>query len=78
VAAAIEHYDDVGLLYVDGGQDLMIPTDHPEEPILDAMGVAHMLGVTDWYGDRPDAVWPWARVCWATQALISAELVETR
>ena len=43
VAAAVEHYDDVGLLYVDGGQDLMIPADHPEEPILDAMGVAHLL-----------------------------------
>jgi len=43
VAAVVEHHDDVGLLYVDGGQDLMIPVDHPREPILDAMGVAHML-----------------------------------
>jgi arginase len=43
VAAAVERFDDVGLVYVDGGQDLMIPTDHPEEPILDAMGVAHIL-----------------------------------
>ena len=43
VAAAVEHYGDVGLLYVDGGQDLMIPVDHPQEPILDAMGVAHLL-----------------------------------
>jgi len=43
VAAAIERHGDVGLLYVDGGQDLMIPADHPREPILDAMGVAHML-----------------------------------
>jgi arginase len=43
VAAAIEQYGEVGLLYVDGGQDLMIPADHPREPILDAMGVAHML-----------------------------------
>jgi arginase len=43
VAAAVEHYGDVGLIYVDGGQDLMIPADHPHEPILDAMGVAHML-----------------------------------
>jgi arginase len=43
VAAAVERFDDVGLVYVDGGQDLMIPTDHPEEPILDAMGVAHLL-----------------------------------
>ncbi len=43
VAAAIEKYGEVGLIYVDGGQDLMIPVDHPHEPILDAMGVAHML-----------------------------------
>ena len=43
VAAAVDRYDDVGLVYVDGGQDLMIPVDHPEEPILDAMGVAHLL-----------------------------------
>jgi arginase len=42
-AAVVEQYGEVGLLYVDGGQDLMIPTDHPHEPILDAMGVAHML-----------------------------------
>ena len=43
VAAAVERYGEVGLLYVDGGQDLMIPVDHPDEPILDAMGVAHLL-----------------------------------
>jgi arginase len=43
VAAVIEQYGEVGLIYVDGGQDLMIPADHPHEPILDAMGVAHML-----------------------------------
>ena len=43
VAALVEHYGEVGLIYVDGGQDLMIPADHPHEPILDAMGVAHML-----------------------------------
>jgi arginase len=43
VAALVEHRGDVGLIYVDGGQDLMIPADHPREPILDAMGVAHML-----------------------------------
>jgi arginase len=43
VAAALDHHADVGLLYVDGGQDLMIPVDHPREPILDAMGVAHLL-----------------------------------
>jgi arginase len=43
LAAALDHHADVGLLYVDGGQDLMIPVDHPREPILDAMGVAHLL-----------------------------------
>lgn len=43
VAAGVDVWGDVGLLYVDGGQDLMIPVDHPREPILDAMGVAHML-----------------------------------
>ena len=43
VAAVVEQYGEVGLIYVDGGQDLMIPVDHPDEPILDAMGVAHML-----------------------------------
>lgn len=45
VAAAVERHGDVGLLYVDGGQDLMIPADHPREPILDGMGVAHLLGL---------------------------------
>ena len=43
VARVVEQYGEVGLIYVDGGQDLMIPVDHPHEPILDAMGVAHML-----------------------------------
>ncbi len=43
VAAALDQWPDVGLLYVDGGQDLMIPVDHPREPILDGMGVAHLL-----------------------------------
>ena len=43
MAAALDHHADVGLVYVDGGQDLMIPVDHPREPILDAMGVAHLL-----------------------------------
>jgi arginase len=43
LSAAVERHGDVGLVYVDGGQDLMTVADHPEEPILDAMGVAHML-----------------------------------
>lgn len=42
-AAAVAALGDVGLVYVDGGQDLQLPADHPEEPILDSMGVAHLL-----------------------------------
>lgn len=34
---------DTGLVYVDGGQDLQTPADHPHEPIADGMGVAHLL-----------------------------------
>jgi arginase len=34
---------DLGLVYVDGGQDLQLPADHPEEPIADSVGVAHLL-----------------------------------
>ena len=37
---------DVGVVYVDGGQDLALPADHPEEPILDSMGVAHLLDLS--------------------------------
>jgi len=43
VSALVARGVDVGLVYVDGGQDLMIPADHPDEPILDGMGVAHLL-----------------------------------
>ncbi len=43
MAAAVEHHPDVALVYVDGGQDLQLLGDHPEEPILDSMGVAHLL-----------------------------------
>jgi arginase len=43
VDAAVRTFGAVGLVYVDGGQDLMIPAEHPDEPILDGMGVAHLL-----------------------------------
>ena len=43
VSAFAECGRDVGVVYVDGGQDLMTPVDNPDEPILDGMGVAHML-----------------------------------
>ena len=43
VSAAIAADQEVGVLYVDGGQDLLNLVDHPLEPILDGMGVAHML-----------------------------------
>ena len=49
VSALVRRGVDTGLIYVDGGQDLMIPRDHPQEPILDGMGVAHLL-------DLPGAV----------------------
>ncbi|MDQ0373694.1 arginase family protein [Cellulomonas humilata] len=43
VAASADAGLDLGLVYVDGGQDLQLPADHPEEPIADSMGVAHLL-----------------------------------
>jgi arginase len=43
VAAVAERRPDVALVYVDGGQDLQLPPEHPDEPILDSMGVAHLL-----------------------------------
>ncbi len=43
VSAYASAGQDVGIVYVDGGQDLMLPADHPSEPILDSMGMAHML-----------------------------------
>jgi len=43
IDALRRHHAGVGMVYVDGGQDLMIPVDHPAEPILDGMGVAHLL-----------------------------------
>ncbi|MCR2816881.1 arginase family protein [Microbacterium jiangjiandongii] len=43
VSAFVTAGRDVGMIWVDGGQDLAIPADHPDEPILDSMGVAHML-----------------------------------
>lgn len=49
VAAAVRAHGDVGLVYIDGGQDLHLPADNPEEPIFDSMGVAHLL-------DLPGAV----------------------
>ncbi|GAA1827502.1 arginase family protein [Agromyces salentinus] len=50
VSAFLDDDRDVGVVYVDGGQDLVVPAEHPEEPIADAMGVAHLLdlpGVDD-------------------------------
>ena len=43
LAALADAGRDVGLVYVDGGQDLQLPPDHPDEPIADSMGVAHLL-----------------------------------
>lgn len=49
VSAFADDRRDVGVVYVDGGQDLLLPAEHPEEPILDGTGVAHLL-------DLPGAV----------------------
>lgn len=43
VSAFAAEGQEVGVVYVDGGQDLMLPGDRPEEPILDSMGMAHAL-----------------------------------
>lgn len=43
LAAAVDAGRDLGLVYVDGGQDLHLPDDHSDEPIADSMGVAHAL-----------------------------------
>lgn len=50
MAAAAQHHPDVALVYVDGGQDLHLPDDHPDEPILDSMGVAHLLDLPGAWG----------------------------
>lgn len=49
VAAYARAGKDVGVVYVDGGQDLMLPQDRPAEPILDSMGMAHMLDLPGTY-----------------------------
>ncbi|WP_124343904.1 arginase family protein, partial [Cellulomonas algicola] len=43
LAAAADAGRDLGVVYVDGGQDLHLPTDHTDEPIADSMGMAHAL-----------------------------------
>jgi arginase len=54
VSAALDASGNLGLLYIDGGQDLMLPADHPREPILDAMGVAHLLDLPGSVADVAD------------------------
>jgi arginase len=43
LAAAVDAGLDLGLVYVDGGQDLHVPAGPADEPIADATGVAHAL-----------------------------------
>lgn len=50
LAACADAGRDLGLVYVDGGQDLQLPVDHPEEPIADSMGVAHLLNLPGTHG----------------------------
>jgi arginase len=51
LAAMADAGRDVGLVYVDGGQDLHLPADNPDEPIADSMGVAHLLDLPGAHDD---------------------------
>ncbi|QHT55938.1 arginase family protein [Cellulomonas sp. H30R-01] len=50
LAAAADAGRDLGVVYVDGGQDLHLPGDHTDEPIADSMGVAHALDLPGAHG----------------------------
>jgi arginase len=58
VMAGIQRHDpDAGLLYVDGDADLATP-ETTSSGVLDAMGVAHLLGLTDNPLARLGPAWP--------------------
>ncbi len=46
MAGVLRHYPQAGLLYVDGDADLATP-ENSSSGVLDAMGAAHLLGLTD-------------------------------
>ena len=57
VAGAQRHHPDAGLLYFDGDADLATP-EQTASGVLDAMGVGHMLGLTDNQLARLGPRWP--------------------
>jgi arginase len=46
MAGVLRHHPDCGLLYIDGDADLATP-ETSSSGVLDAMGAAHLLGLTD-------------------------------
>jgi arginase len=60
VAGVQRRHPDVGLLYVDGDADLATP-EATQSGVLDSMGVAHLLGVTDNALSRVGERWPLLR-----------------
>jgi len=57
VAGVQRHHLDTAVLYFDGDADLSTP-ERTSSGVLDAMGVAHMLGLTDNQLARLGARWP--------------------
>jgi len=57
VAGAQRHFPSIGLLYLDGDADLATPQT-TRSGVLDAMGVAHLLGLTDNALSRIGSRWP--------------------
>ena len=49
-----------GSTTVDRQPERVVSVGLTEQDVLLQLGVVP-VGVTDWYGDQPDAVWPWAR-----------------
>jgi arginase len=57
MAGVLRHHPDAGLLYFDGDADLATP-ETTTSGVLDAMGIAHLLGLTDNPLARLAARWP--------------------
>ena len=57
VAGVQRHYPDAALVYVDGDADLATP-EATSSGVLDAMGIAHLLGLADTPLARLDGRWP--------------------
>ena len=57
IAGALRHHHDAGLIYFDGDADLSTPQ-ATSSGVLDAMGLAHMLGLADNALARLGPQWP--------------------